>query len=267
MKKLKSSYLGADKLIGRPIRLNQQILSLNNEGFVEVVFLGDVHYGSPQCDLKRFTGWIDYCVKNNIYVYLMGDLIEVGTKTSVGAGVYEQKLNPDEQVDDIIEMLRPLGDKKLIIGNHLGNHEQRIYKDSGVNITKLISKFLGCPYTGSACFNTFKVGNQTYTIYSLHGRTGSRFDGTALLALERISTSFFCDLCAMGHAHKCINSIVLMQKVKNGVVLEHKKHLLITGSFLKYDGGYGQELGLPISKLGSPLVKFYATHHDLVINW
>lgn len=122
-------------------------------------------------------------------------------------------------------------------------------------------------YLGDACWNQFRIGKETYSLYTLHGRTGSRFDGTALLAIERISASFFADLIAMGHAHKCINSIVLMQRVKNGLVSEHKKHLLITGHYLKYDGGYGQVAGLPPSKLGSPTVRFYANRHDILVSW
>jgi hypothetical protein len=58
-----------------------------------------------------------------------------------------------------------------------------------------------------------------------------------------------------------------MQRVVNGRVTEHKKHLLITGSYLTYDKSYGQALGLPISKLGSPRVRFYATKKDIVITW
>ena len=126
---------------------------------------------------------------------------------------------------------------------------------------------LGIRYLGDACWTNLRVGRETYILYTLHGRTGSRFDGTALLALERISTSFFADLVAMGHAHKLITSSVLIQRVVNGVVREFKKYLLITGSYLKYDGGYGQTLGLPISKLGSPKVKFFGTKHDLFISW
>lgn len=111
------------------------------------------------------------------------------------------------------------------------------------------------------------MGSETYAVYSLHGRSGARFNGTALLALERLSASFFCDLVVCGHSHKCINSIVLMQKVLNGQVKEHKKHLLIAGAYLKYDGGYGQTYGLPISKLGSPKVKFFSKRYDIVISW
>ncbi len=257
-----------DGIVGRPIRLNRQILHpQGGKDYVEVMFIGDVHYGSPQCDVVRFQGNLDYCLKHKIYVFLMGDLIENATRHSVGAGVYEQEFACQTQHEQMVEWLRPLAKSSLIIGSHQGNHEERTYKDSGVNVSKALCRELGISYLGDACWSNFIVGPQGYTIYSLHGRTGSRFDGTALLAIERISTSFFADLVSMGHTHKCVSSIVLMQRTIGGQVLEHKKHLLITGHYLKYDGGYGQTLGLPISKLGSPKVKFFANKHDLLISW
>jgi len=257
-----------DAIVGRPIRLNRQVLKLTkHQKFVEVVFLGDVHIGSPQCDKKRFLGMVDYCLKNGVYVILMGDLLECATKGSVGAGVYEQDSNPSDQYEWVLEVLRPLAEDNLILGVHGGNHEERIYKDSGFNVSKALARELKVRYLGDACWSQFKVGGETYLLYTLHGRTGSRFDGTALLALERISVSFYADLVAMGHAHKCINSIVLQQRIVNGMVKEHKKHLIITGGYLKYDAGYGQTLGLPISKLGSPKVKFFSDRHDMVVSW
>lgn len=257
-----------DTILGRPIRLNRQKLRVKKgNDFAEVIFLGDVHYGSPQCDVDRFHRMVDYCVKNDVYVVLMGDMIECATRHSVGAGVYEQENIADSQHEQMVEWLRPLAKKHLILGSHTGNHESRVYNETGVNIGKALARELNVPYLGDACWQQFRVGSETYSIYSLHGRSGSRFDGTALLAIERISTSFFADLVCQGHTHKCVNSIVLIQRVLNGLVKEHKKHLLITGSYLKYDKGYGQTLGLPISKLGSPKVKFFSKKHDLLISW
>jgi len=257
-----------DTIIGRPIRLNRKTLKVKKgQDYVEVVFIGDVHYGSPQCDVKRFKGMIDYCNKNNLYVVLMGDLIETATRHSVGAGVYEQTSPADDQHEQMIEWLRPLALKGLILGTHGGNHEERIYKDSGYNVAKALARELKVTYLGDACWSQFKVGTQTYTLYTLHGRSGSKFDGTALLALERLSVSFFADLVAMGHAHKCINSIVVSQKVEHRQVVEHKKHLIICGAYLKYDGGYGQTIGLPISKLGSPKIKFFSKKKDILVSW
>lgn len=257
-----------DTIVGRPIRLNQQNLIIpKGKDSVDVMFIGDIHLGSPQCDKPRFLRIVDYCLKNNVYVMLMGDLIEVGTKDSVGAGVYEQEFCGQSQYEQMVDLLMPLADRKLILGLHNGNHEERVYKTSGINVAKMFARELGIRYLGDACWSKFKVGHQIYTIYSLHGRTGSRFDGTALLALERISTSFFCDLIAMGHAHKLIYSTVIIQRIENNMVKEHKKTLLITGSFLKYDGGYAQVVGLPISKLGSPKATFFSSKKDIHIEW
>ena len=110
-----------DKIIGRPIRCNRQKLKPNREGFASVVFIGDVHFGSPQCDVKRFLAMLAYCLKNRIYVMLMGDRLEVGTKASVGAGVYEQECNTDSQFEQMATWLKPLAEAKLIIGTLQGN--------------------------------------------------------------------------------------------------------------------------------------------------
>ena len=256
-----------DKIIGRPIRLNKVTLDPNGKGYAELMFIGDAHYGSPQFDQPRFLAMLDYCLKNRLYVLLMGDLLETATRHSVGAGVYEQESPAMDQHEQMCEWLRPLAEQKLVIGAHTGNHEERIYKESGFNVTKAMCRELGIKYLGDACWTQVRVGKQTYVLYTLHGRTGSRFDGTALLALERISTSFFADLVCMGHAHKLITSSVIIQRVVNGLVREFKKYLLITGSYLKYDGGYAQVVGLPLSKLGSPKVKLHADKHDLFISW
>ena len=256
-----------DRLKGRPIRCNQKTLRIKSgKQYAELLFLGDVHYGSPQCDTKRFLAQLDYCLKNGLYVLLMGDLIEMATRSSVGAGVYEQDFIGQSQFEQMVEFLTPLAKKGLILGLHNGNHEDRVYQATGINVSKAMANELGISYLGDACWNLFKVGSQRYAVYSLHGRTGSKFDGTALLALERISASFTADICAMGHCHKLANSSVIAQRVVDGCVKEFKKHLILTGSYLKYDGGYAQVIGMPLSKLGSPKVKLWAKVHDIHVS-
>lgn len=256
-----------DKIVGRPLRCNRQHLQVRpRKEYADVLFIGDVHLGSPQCDKQRFLNMIDYAKKNSIYIFLMGDLVEIGTRYSVGAGVYEQESTGQSQVEQMVEWLKPLAKKELILGLHNGNHEDRVYQATGVNISKAMARELQVPYLGDACWNRFGVGKQSYSIYSLHGRSGARFEGTCLLALERLAVSFAADLVCQGHSHKAISSNILYQKTVNGVVKEFKKFLLITGSYMSY-GGYAQAYGLPISKLGSPKVKFFADRHDLSISW
>ena len=270
-----------DKIRGRPLGLNKQtLIPKKGKDYAEVIFLGDVHYGSPQCDVPRFLRMVDYCNKSNTPVLLMGDLIELATRHSVGSGVYEQEFPGQTQYEQMVEWLRPLAKKKLILGSLAGNHEDRAYVLSGVDVSKAICRELGIPHLGHACWNLFTVENnqsfngakdkfsdrQSYSIYSLHGRSGARFDGTALLALERLAAPFHADVVCMGHMHKLVSSSILMQVVRNGRVVEHKKHLVITGSFLAY-GGYAKTFGLPPSKLGSPKVKLFAKRHDVHISF
>ena len=78
-----------DKLVGRPIRLNRcTLVPKRKKEYAEVVFIGDAHLGSPQFDKPRFLKMLDYCLQNRIYVFLMGDMIEIATRDSVGDGVF-----------------------------------------------------------------------------------------------------------------------------------------------------------------------------------
>jgi len=123
MRKISKKYRGLDaNPVGRPIRLNvQELKPRDDKNYTEVVFLGDIHLGSPQCDEDRVIRQVEYCVNNDVYVYLMGDLIEMATRYSVSAGVYEQKWNGQTQIERIVDILYPLAEKKLIIGFIEGN--------------------------------------------------------------------------------------------------------------------------------------------------
>ena len=191
-------YVGKDKQGGKIIRLNRARLDSNGKGYAELLFFGDAHHGHPGCDIERAQGNIDYCVKKHIYVLGMGDYVEAGLRTSIGDSVYMQTLNPQEQMYFMLDMLKPLADAGLLIGLHIGNHEGRILKATSVNIASLMARMLNVPYLGYACWNLVYVGNQSYTIYSLHGSSGSRYVYTKLKALVDIAHNFDADILAMG---------------------------------------------------------------------
>jgi len=256
--------IGEDAIKGRPIRLNKIRLEPKN-GYASILFFGDLHYGHPGCDIERARKTLDYCLEKKIYVLLMGDLLEAGTRTSVGDGVYQQKLNPQEQYEQVEELLKPLAEAGLIVGCHIGNHEARILKDTSVNLTKIMCKSLNIRYLGAACWTLAYVGKQSYTIYSLHGTTGSKFIYTKLKALIDISHNFLCDIMVMGHVHDVTVESTYVQKTerKTKKVIEHKKHHLLTGHYLNYDNSYAQDKGYSIGKKGSPKIKVFADKHDI----
>ena len=268
-RKRKENPLGKynDKLVGRPIRVNQQTLEVRKgKNYAELLFFGDLHYGSLGCDIDRAKRQLEYCLENNVYVLIMGDMIDCGLKSSVGASVYEQLVNVQSQIEFILDLLKPLVEAGLVVGIHTGNHEDRVTKEAGIDITKNWARELNIPYLGSACWSVFTVGSQRYTCYSLHGSSGSRFLYTKLKALLDISHSFSADIMAMGHVHELDSAFQLVQRLVGNTVVEVKKLIILTGHYVKYEGGYVQRQGYPISKLGSPKIKLFADKKDIHVS-
>jgi len=264
---LLKEWMGKDKLIGRPVLVNRRVLELRSgKDYAELGLFGDLHYGAMGCDIERAQRQLDYYLLKRVYVLLMGDLIDCGLKSSVGDSVYEQKAQVQEQLDFIFDLLKPLANAGLIIGMYSGNHEFRVKKEVGLDISKIWAKFLNIPYLGAAGWNILKVGNQKYTLYGLHGSSGSRFVYTKLKALVDISHSFDSDIIAMGHVHELDSTFQVVQKIEGETIIERKKLLVITGHYLKYEGGYVQRLGYPISKLGSPKLKLFGNKKDIHVS-
>jgi len=112
---------GKDKVVGRPIKCNKKTLVVNSKNYAEVVFIGDLHYGSPQSNVEKFKRMLDYCLQKKVYIVLMGDFLETATKTSVAAGWAEQEHILQKQYEDVVDMLAPLAEKGLLLGYVQGN--------------------------------------------------------------------------------------------------------------------------------------------------
>lgn len=251
---------------GRPIRLNRVHLEPRpDRDYAELIFWGDVHWGHPGCNVRRAQSMLDYCLENKVYILGMGDYIEAGLRESVGDSVYIQEFNPDKQAEQMVGLLMPLAKAGLLIGMLRGNHEARISKETSVDITKWMARVLDVPYLGAACWNLLYVGSQSYTLYALHGSTGSRFIHTKLKAVTDISHNFDADIIAMGHVHELADDWLIVQQVSRTrkVVAERKKILLLTGHYLNYDDSYAQEKGYGVGKQGSPKLKLFSEKSDL----
>jgi len=90
-----------------------------------------------------------------------------------------------------------------------------------------------------------------------------------LKAIVDISHSFDADLMVMGHVHDLADTVIKVQFVDKmrKQVMERKKFMLLTGSFLDYEHSYAQERGYPIGKIGSPKVKLFANKKDIRISY
>lgn len=106
-----------------------------------VYTLSDLHLGDPQAlnsVIKRRL--LDAEQDPHGLVILNGDLLNTALRHSV-SDVYGELMSPMEQMQEMVELLRPLRDK--IIGVTAGNHENRIYKSDGIDVTRLICRELG----------------------------------------------------------------------------------------------------------------------------
>lgn len=248
--------------------LNVHVLPMYHDDYAEVVFWGDVHIGHPTCLVDEAQAMLKYCLDRGVPVVIMGDVIECGLTGSVGDSVYMQKLNPQEQLDEAYAWLEPLARSNLILGLHAGNHEARITKATGIDVSKYLARSLGVPYLGSACWHLFYAGKQRYSLYTLHGASGSRFIHTKLKAVTDIAHFFpSADVVAMGHVHDVASVALERQYVdlRKRTIVHQKQYCMLTGHYLGYKESYAEMKGMPPAKVGSPKVKFYANEKDVHI--
>ena len=251
------------------IRMHREKLEVRKgKDYAEVLFMGDLHHGHPQSWTERFTEFLDYAIQHQIYVIFMGDLLESGLTTSVGDSVYQQTLNPQAQYESVMELLKPVCEKKICLGFHMGNHEMRIKNVTGIDVAKNMCRELRIPYLGYACWNLWYVGDESYTVYSWHGSSGAKFPHSKLKVAYDAAHSFDCDVFAMAHTHDVIGDIIEQQYVDKHQkkVKVRKKLIVLTGHYLGYDASYAQMKGYAPSKLGSPRVLFNGTKHDVHVS-
>lgn len=237
------------------IRIIEKILPHTLEE-VEIVPIGDVHVGDEFYDEKMFKGVINYVLeKPNRYVILNGDLTDMALKTSV-SDTYGATMSPLDQVKYIANILEPLKERIIGIGN--GNHEERVYKGSGIDVSYLIALELGLKkiYSNNSFVVFLKVGQshnsrpnkvkqQVYSIFVQHGRGGGRKMGgktNRLVDMDNIIAN--ADLYIMGHVHSPVNlpQSTFVSDTQNMTIARHTAYYMIHNSYLSF-GGYGLTYG------------------------
>lgn len=249
-----------------------------------VVPISDVHMGNPLFSLKHFNYTIDFIKEHeSAYTMLNGDMIEAITRTSIG-DIFSQEDTPQVQAHKIAELLMPIKDK--ILGMTTGNHEERIYKATGVDMSLEISDRLGVPYNPDGLIIKLSFGsgnshnpNKPYVFkhYMTHGYGGARTTGAKVAKIERIMAwlSEPMDWITMSHDHTVdahpkvmlgmdershdvkINGESVPFKV--GKVSAKRCVLVKSNAYLKW-GGYAEMGGFPPSDMTAPVVRLLTPH-------
>ena len=233
---------------------------------MELHIFADEHIGDAHCDMARLLERIEY-VKNtpNAYCIMNGDILDNATKTSIG-DVYAQVFDPMDQLSRAVKLFGPIKDKILCITH--GNHENRTYKNEGVNLSSLIAAQLGLEgrYSPTAAVLFLRFGKDSfnrkirYTIYTLHGSGGGRKEGGKANRLADMASIIDTDIYIHSHTHlpMIIRQAFHRVDVINSKVQLVDKLFVNTAANLNY-GGYGEAGEFKPSSKETPVIHLNGT--------
>lgn len=225
---------------------------------ITLIPISDAHIGDRAFDEKMFKRLVEHIrITPNVYAFLVGDLINNGTKNSKSDS-YSEVLTPHAQKDRAIELLYPIKDKLLCSVS--GNHEERTWRESAQDISKDIAKELNTIYDpfGILCHVHFGVKGKhmNYTFYTTHGSGGGGTIGNAANKLHSLRNICLSDLYIMGHTHKIISfkDVYYIPDTRHRTMVKQERHFAMAGSYLDY-GGYAERLILSPTPTGFPVAE------------
>ena len=239
---------------------------------IEIHPMADLHIGDSNCDYKSVIERIEY-IKNteNAYCILDGDLMDTAIATSVG-DTYGASIQPMEQLKHCVKIFEPIKDKILAVLP--GNHEHRIYKTDGLDITELMCAQLGIPSkyspTTALLFVRFGKGAgnknrpQMYSIYATHGAGGGRKEGGKVNRLADLSSIVDADIYIHAHTHLPLifKESFFRVSAANSSVSIVDKLFVNTSASLNY-GGYGDTAGFKPASKSAPVIYLNGLKHEM----
>ena len=230
----------------KPIKIN-----LEEDNNIQIYVLSDMHIGDANADLPTLKKIIEH-IKNtsNMYVILLGDILNTALKTSK-SDIYSETLNVMEAQKLALQLLLPIKDK--IIAMTPGNHENRVWKEVGIDLSLWLAEKLEVQdrYRNNNIALTIQFGSDVngnpfrLNIFGQHGAYGGgRRLGAAMNALEDLDGIVGnADIYIRAHTHQPIQgsrNIFLFDD--KGNIHRRTKYYFNSPSVLNY-GGYAAEKG------------------------
>lgn len=229
---------------------------------IEIHALADTHLGEANCDVKLVLSNIQMIADTpNAYCILNGDLMDMATTTSIG-DTYGAAIQPMEQLKECVRIFGPIKDKILCITG--GNHERRVYKTDGIDMTALMASQLGVSdrYTPTTALLFIRLGENPrrhrplcYTAYVTHGSGGGRKEGGKINRLADLATIVDADIYIHSHTHlpAVFKESYFRTDLVNSTAVLVDKLFVNTAASLNY-GGYGDIQGYKPSSKDNPVI-------------
>ena len=244
---------------------------------IELHPLADLHLGDSASDWFHIKAMLKHIEETpNAYCILGGDLMDTAIASSVG-DTYGANLTPMEQLKQCVNLFEPIKDKILCIVH--GNHENRIYKSDGIDITALMADQLGLrdKYSPTTALLFIRFGEransahhkrkEAYTVYLTHGSGGGRKEGGKINRLADLAQIVDADIYIMGHTHfpASFRTGYYRTSMANSSVQYVEKLFVNTAAALDY-GGYGDCMGFKPAAKTNPIIYLDGTQHKAVAN-
>lgn len=239
---------------------------------VNLHIFSDWHVGDTFCDMAAIHASID-AVKDDptAYVICNGDLMNNATKQSV-SDIYAEKLTPHNQLDALHELLEPIKDKIIFMSS--GNHENRTYKDDGIELGGILAVRLGledkyCREGGALMISfgkSYKNCPQIYTLYITHGDGGGRREGGKINKLADLSAIIGADIYIHSHTHLPAAMKQTFLEIERGkhMIKTVERLFVNTSAKLKY-GGYGERKGFKPNSIADPIIHLDGKKKDVSV--
>lgn len=229
---------------------------------IDVHLLGDWHIGDPLCDLGSVAEKLDEIrEKPNAYCILGGDLCDMALRDSIG-DVHGAKLSPMGQVERVVSLLEPVKGKVLCMVR--GNHENRVYKSTGIDPLAFAASELGLSerYSDTSALLFVQFGHDTkhggrmqYTMYVTHGAGSGRKEGGKLQRLADLQNIIDCDIYCHNHTHLPAVFPTCSYRIdythRQPVLVEH---LFVNGGASLNYGGYADAGGFKPAGKRHPVI-------------
>lgn len=241
---------------------------------IELVPIGDLHLGDAMSDWEHIQRLIKYVQDTpNAYAVLLGDLMDTAVASSIG-DTYGENLRPMEQLRQCEMIFEPIKDKILAVVH--GNHENRVYKTDGLDLTQIMCNQLGISdrYSATTALLFIRFGRDKshgkdpkhrdrklcYTVYLSHGSGGGRKEGGKINRLADLAQIVDADVYICGHTHLPASFRCGYYRVSSmtSSVQFVSKLFVNTSAALNY-GGYGDIQGYKPGAKECPIIRMSGT--------
>ena len=249
---------------------------------VKILPLADFHIGDPNADIpliKRLIKQVEET--DNMYTILNGDLMNTAINSSCSDS-YSEVMKPSEQLKRCVDYFGGIAEQGKILAITDGNHERRISRSVGVDMTELLAAQLGVPnlYTAGDVLLFLQVGYDPrkwnkkgkrrpliYAVFARHGAGGGALKGGKVNRLQRFSDVADADLYIGSHTHDDIvmHDAIYRVSRQTGKVRLCDRTYVNTPASLNY-GGYGEIAGYrPQSNKHWPVITLHSREHLITV--